>query len=138
MNRVYILITLLVMFLSCGNSSSEAFKNNSLLKMKKDAFMYNLNKAQKVTANKLDAFFSDLNRKGYFNGSVLVSKAGKILYQKAMGIMDKTAHIPLTDSSMFQLAPVSKVITATAVLMLHEREVIDITKSFQTYFPDFQ
>lgn len=43
----------------------------------------------------------------------------------------------LTDSSMFQLASVSKVITATAVLMLHEREQLDINKEFKEYFPDF-
>jgi CubicO group peptidase (beta-lactamase class C family) len=38
---------------------------------------------------------------------------------------------------MFQLASVSKVITATAVLMLHERELLDIEKPLSDYFPDF-
>lgn len=137
MNRIYILVILLIMFLSCGNSSSSAsFKKDLGLDPEKAA-MYQLTKAQKVTAGKLDALFTDLNRKGFFNGAVLVSKAGKILYQKALGILDKNTRSPLTDSSMFQLASVSKVITATAVLMLHEREVIDINKPFKEYFPDF-
>lgn len=38
---------------------------------------------------------------------------------------------------MFQLASVSKVVTATAVLMLYEREMLDIDKPFSFYFPDF-
>jgi CubicO group peptidase (beta-lactamase class C family) len=78
-----------------------------------------------------------MNQKGTFNGSVLVAKAGKILFQKSLGYLDKDNNGVLSDSSMFQLASVSKVITATAVLMLHERELIDINQTFQNYFPDF-
>jgi CubicO group peptidase (beta-lactamase class C family) len=134
MNRFYILIILLIMFLSCGNSSSDA---KFFSKPQKARVFSKLSKEQTVLAGKLDVFFTDLYRKGIFNGSILVSKAGTIIYKKSLGFLNKTTQGMLTDSSMFQLASVSKVITATAVLMLHERELLDINKPFKFYFPDF-
>lgn len=138
MNKSYILLILLIMFLNGGNSSSSAkdFRAIAGLDPKK-LNRYSLSKAEKITASKLDALFTDLNQKGAFNGSVLVSKAGKILYQRSLGILNKETRAPLTDSSMFQLASVSKVVTATAVLMLHERQALDIEKPMVDYFPDF-
>jgi CubicO group peptidase (beta-lactamase class C family) len=97
----------------------------------------NLTKEQKIISGKLDLFFTEMNRMGIFNGCVLVSKAGKILFQKSLGIADREAKRNLSDSSMFQLASVSKVITATAVLMLHERGQLNIDEPFSTFFPDF-
>lgn len=137
MNRGSLLFILIVMFLSCGNSSTESTGNRLFLRPEPASIFSNLSAAQKVVAGKLDQLFLDMNRKGIFNGSVLVSRAGKIIYKKSLGFLDKPAQYPLTDSSMFQLASVSKVITATAVLMLHEREIIDINKPFTFYFPDF-
>lgn len=137
MNRIYFLIILLVMFLSCGNSTIESTGKKLFMASRPAEALSSLSKAQKVIAGKLDLLFTDMNKKGVFNGSVLVSRAGKVIYKKSLGLQDKTTQNRLTDSSMFQLASVSKVITATAVLMLHEREVIDINKPFKFYFPDF-
>lgn len=136
MNRTYILILLLVMFLSCGNSTNTN-RQKTVLKEAKEEALSNLNKEEKVIAYRLDTLFKQMNQLGTFNGSVLVAKAGKVLYQKSLGILNKSTNDVLTDSSMFQLASVSKVITATAVLILHERELIDLNKPFQFYFPDF-
>ncbi len=136
MNRVTVLILLLVMFLSCGNSTT-ADKSKTVLKEAKEEVFSNLNKEEKLAAYRLDTLFTQMNQMGTFNGSVLVAKAGKVLYQKSLGILNKSTNDVLTDSSMFQLASVSKVITATAVLMLHERELIDLNKPFSFYFPDF-
>lgn len=86
---------------------------------------------------RLDSMFTRWNKDNNFNGSVLIARDGKILIQKSYGVAYKEGRIPLTDSTMFQLASVSKVITATAILMLHERKLIDINLPFQTYFPEF-
>ncbi len=136
MNRLYILTLLLVMFLSCGNSTTN-IKGKTVPRPPKPPVVSNLNKAEQAISYKLDTLFTALNQTGTFNGSVLVSKNGKILYKRSLGISDKSSNVLLSDSSMFQLASVSKVITATAVLMLQERELIDLNKPFQFYFPDF-
>lgn len=136
MSRLYVLIIFIIMFLSCGNSTSSVspFK---VLKPAGHRVIASLSKEQRLIAGRLDEFFTHLNKMGTFNGSVLVAKAGKVIYRKSMGFLNKTTKDQLTDSSMFQLASVSKVITATAVLMLHERELLDLNQTFAHYFPDF-
>jgi CubicO group peptidase (beta-lactamase class C family) len=125
------------MFLSCGNSSTNNIKGKTVSRPSKPDLITHLNKEEKFISYRLDTLFTELNKIGSFNGSVLVARDGKVLYKKSLGICNKSTHECLTDSSMFQLASVSKVITATAVLMLYERELIDLEKPFQFYFPDF-
>lgn len=136
MNRLYILYFILIMFLSCGNASDTKipFSFSKPIVAKKNSFV---SKEQKIIANKLEDLFVGFHKSGLFNGSVLVAKAGRIIYQKSLGLSNKKTMEPLNDSSMYQLASVSKVITSTAVLILHERELVDINKPFKDYFPDF-
>lgn len=136
MKKFSIIIIFLIMVLTLGNSGT-ANKKLSIRAAKKNNVGIVLNKAQQLIAHKLDTLFTQMNEKGIFNGSVIVAKAGKVIFQKSLGFLNKTNNGALSDSSMFQLASVSKVITATAVLMLHEREIIDINQSFKHYFPDF-
>jgi CubicO group peptidase (beta-lactamase class C family) len=134
MHRLFPLNIFLVMFLSCGTSNSVSKTYDLVVHPETDP---PANTSQSIIAGKLDTLFTRLNKTGAFNGSVLVAKSGAILYKKTIGYCNKENNCMLTDSSMFQLASVSKVITATAVLMLHERELIDLEKPFVFYFPDF-
>lgn len=133
MNRVSLLLALLVMFLSCGNSDSRIYSDDPSYAEVGPA----LSPYERAIASRLDDFFSGLYRHGVFNGSVLVSKAGKVIFRKSLGLLDHAKKEPLNDTCMFQLASVSKVITATAVLMLHERGMIDIRQPVTKYLPDF-
>jgi len=135
MNRIFLLIILLNMFLSCGNS--EAVKTENEKAVAQTEIKEKLSATQKLIAARLDSLFTSLNKSNAFNGSILVAKNGAILYNKHIGYCNKETQCQLSDSSMFQLASVSKVITATAVLMLYERELIDLEKPFSFYFPDF-
>jgi CubicO group peptidase (beta-lactamase class C family) len=123
------------MFLSCGNS--EAGKTPRSKTIAPAEVKEKLSATQKLIAARLDSLFVTLNKSNAFNGSILVAKNGAILYNKHIGYCNKESQCMLSDSSMFQLASVSKVITATAVLMLYERELIDLEKPFSFYFPDF-
>lgn len=137
MNKLHLIIFLLVMFLNCSNSNTGNKLHNNPALNANNSPATALSREQQVMAGKLDLMFNQFYNSGIFNGTVLVAKGGKILFKKTMGYSDKKNRELLTDSSMFQLASVSKVITATAVLMLHEREMLDIKKEFKHYFPDF-
>lgn len=136
MNRFLVLSILLFLFLSCGHSSGDVFDNDSVSSKAPTVFT-KLSREQRELAARIDLFFTRLHSNGSFNGSILVAKAGRVLYKKSLGILDKKQNVPLSDTSMFQLASVSKVLTATAVLLLHERGLLDIEKGFDHYFPDF-
>ena len=92
---------------------------------------------QTALQKQLDSLFGQLNSSGAFNGSILVAKHGSILFRKNYGYSNKQTNQFINDSSSFQLASVSKVITATALLILFERGLIDLEKPVSFYLPDF-
>jgi CubicO group peptidase (beta-lactamase class C family) len=71
-----------------------------------------------------------------FNGNVLISEKGKILYQKSFGFSDFDKQIPLNDSSVFELASVSKQFTAMGILMLEKQGLLNLNDSLRKFFPE--
>ena len=65
--------------------------------------------------------------------AVLAVKDEKIIYEGYFGKMDKEHSV--SESTLFMLASVSKAITATAVLQLSERGIIDIDEDINHYLP---
>jgi len=121
--------------LSCGQSNSEF----GILGFKKPDAPKIIEKATakyRDIAYRLDTVFAKMATYG-FNGSVIVSKNAEIIYRKSFGYADKENNIRVTDTTAFQLASVSKVITATAVMMLVERGEIKLEDPFTNYFPEF-
>ncbi|MBO9154290.1 serine hydrolase domain-containing protein [Chitinophaga sp. GCM10012297] len=73
----------------------------------------------------------------HFSGAVLVAKKGVILYEYYQGMENHATKTPVTDSSAFQLASVSKTFTGMAVLSLVEKGKLGLEDSLQHYYPDF-
>ena len=86
---------------------------------------------------RLDAFMQRLHQRSGFNGNVLIAKKGKILYQNAFGWADYLHKDSLEIASQFELASVSKPLTATAVLKLWEEGKISLDQTVDEFFPDF-
>ena len=84
-----------------------------------------------------DSFFSSIDNNGDISGSVLISENGKILYQKSFGYADAKNKIPNTANTLFQIASVSKLFTAIAVLQLFEQKKLNLADKYSKYFPDF-
>lgn len=75
----------------------------------------------KAEAYRLDTLFQALYNADAFNGNVLVAKGHTVIYRKSFGYAIKERGQKLSDSSLFQLASVSKVITGIATLILVEQ-----------------
>lgn len=71
-----------------------------------------------------------------FNGNVLVAENGKIIFQKSYGYADFDTKRMLNDSSVFELASVSKQFTATAILLLKDKGKLKLSDSLRQYFPE--
>ena len=93
-------------------------------------------KTQKVS-HKLDSLLQRINKRNDFHGSLLVAKNGKILYNNCIGFADFGKKKPLNEASVFQLASVSKQFTAAAIMLLYERNQIQLTDTVNNYFPGF-
>jgi CubicO group peptidase (beta-lactamase class C family) len=88
------------------------------------------------TAVKLDSLFQMFSSKSGFNGNVLISQYGEVLYKHSFGYSDLKAKTPLTLESTFQIASVTKQFTAMAIMMLHEEGKLNVTDTLQRFFPD--
>lgn len=86
---------------------------------------------------KIDSIFRSLAAVNRFNGCILVAQHGQIIYKNSFGIANPVLSEPLTVQSVFQLASVSKTITAVAVLQLVEQEILGLEDYVSLYFPTF-
>ena len=93
--------------------------------------------ATKKVSHKLDSLLQRINKRHDFHGSLLVAKNGKILYDNHVGYADFKNKEPLSEESVFQLASVSKQFTAAAIMLLYERNQIQLADTVNKYFPDF-
>lgn len=97
------------------------------------ALIYDVSTADKA----IDAFMQDLHKKSAFNGNVLVAKQGKIIYQNSFGWANYLLKDSLTLDSKFELASVSKPLTAIGVLRLVEEGKLHLDQTVNEFFPDF-
>lgn len=86
---------------------------------------------------RIDEFMKALHSRSAFNGNVLIAKKGKIIYRNSFGWADYLHRDSLEMDSQFELASVSKPLTATAVLMLVEQGKITLEQTVNDFFPEF-
>ena len=87
-----------------------------------------------VTA-RFDSLFNTLYKQGNFNGCVLVAVKGKPVYERALGYANFAKHQPLTNTTMFELASVSKQFTSMAIMQLHQAKKLRYNDNLTKYFP---
>ena len=85
----------------------------------------------------IDARVKEYVDAGLFSGVVLVSQGSNVVYEKAFGFADRTFRVPNTTATRFQIASLSKPITASAILLLAERGKLSIGDPVSKFVPDF-
>lgn len=88
-------------------------------------------------ASRLDSFYQTIAARDMLNGNVLVAQEGKISYSQSFGYADFEQKRLNEAGTGFQLASLSKVFTAIAVLQLNERGKLRLDDPFSRYFPAF-
>lgn len=91
----------------------------------------------KKSQSKLDDVFQKLRNTYGFNGAVLISDQGRVVYRKAFGYADLSTRDTLHTGSIFQLASVSKQFTAVAVMMLQSKGLLRYDDPVSRFYPDF-
>jgi CubicO group peptidase (beta-lactamase class C family) len=74
---------------------------------------------------------------GIFNGTILVSEKGRIIYKGAFGLANRETGEPLTTASSFYLASVSKQFTGMAIMLLKEQGKLTYEDKLTDYLPEF-
>jgi D-alanyl-D-alanine carboxypeptidase len=68
--------------------------------------------------------------------AIAVVRAGRVVYEKAYGVANLETNTPVTLGSVFQIASVTKPLTATAMMKLVEEGKVSLDAPLATYVPD--
>lgn len=86
---------------------------------------------------KMDEIMKTYHDYNMFDGSVLVSENGKIVYKAAFGMANREWNIPNTTDTKFMIGSVSKPITALLTLIQVQNGLLDLDKTIENYLPEF-
>jgi len=87
--------------------------------------------------NSSEKFYQQTLLRSRFNGGVLVSRNGKIIFEAYNGLKEVLKGDSINSSTSFHLASVSKTITAMAVLKLFEDNSISIDQPVASFLNGF-
>ena len=68
--------------------------------------------------DRMDAYVRRYADSDFFSGVVRVTKGDRIIYENAFGYADRAWQVPNSLQTKFQIASLSKPMTATAILVL--------------------
>jgi CubicO group peptidase (beta-lactamase class C family) len=92
--------------------------------------------AQSPIPQQLDSLFNALHAKKKFNGNVLIAEKGKVIFQKSYGNAQFHPDVKLNDSSIFELASVSKQFTAMSIYLLSKKGKLKLTDKLSKHVPE--
>ena len=75
--------------------------------------------------------------KGSFNGTWLYAENGQIVSKGAYGWRDAENKLPMQEDTIFEMASVTKMFTAAAVMLLVREGRLDVDDEYTKYFPDY-
>ena len=85
----------------------------------------------------IDSTLKALASQDKFSGNILIETDGEIVLQRSYGYADRETKRMLNDSSIFELASVSKQFTAAAVLLLQQKGLLSIADTVKHFLPEF-
>ncbi|MCR4707981.1 MAG: beta-lactamase family protein [Clostridiales bacterium] len=79
----------------------------------------------------------DAYEKGSFNGTWLYAENGVIVSKGTFGFRDAENKLPMREDTIFEMASVTKMFTATAVMLLAREGKLGLDDEYTKYFPDY-
>lgn len=98
--------------------------------------LFGCSKESDTRIQTLDQFLQSQAQFNKFNGNVLVAEKGKVILQKSFGFANFDTKESLNDTSVFELASVSKQFTAMGILMLKKQGKLSVDDSLRKFFPE--
>lgn len=87
---------------------------------------------------RIDSLVNTFAQPGTPGCAIGVVRDGKVLYKKTSGLSNLDYRIPVTDSTVFNLASVSKQFTAYLVLLLEKEGKLSLNDTMQKYIPELR
>lgn len=85
----------------------------------------------------IDHYFDQVQELKQLNGNILLADQGNIVYQRSLGYADIPTQQANTPEIHYNLASISKIFTATAILQLKEKGKLSLDETVISRLPDF-
>jgi CubicO group peptidase (beta-lactamase class C family) len=85
----------------------------------------------------IENFLSLCHEYRIFDGTVLVSESGEVLYKKSFGLANREWDVPHGLDSRYVIGSISKQFTAMLILQLAEEKKLQLDGKISDYLPDF-
>lgn len=93
--------------------------------------------AAQTTAQKIDKLVQQYFDLGEFNGSVLVSQNGNLIFNKGFGYANFEQKIPNTPGTKFYIGSITKAFTDLLMLQLVEKGMVKLDAKISDYLPKY-
>ena len=134
-----ILLMMLMGLVGLMGTSCKGRHHGPVPELKVDSMFVDLGKAKvERRAAMAERAFDEMYKSQNLNGVVLYAEGEQVLFKKAYGwrnLVKQKDSIQLDDQ--FQLASVSKMFTAEAVMLLYSRGLLDYDDDITKYLPEF-
>ncbi|MEM6377479.1 MAG: serine hydrolase domain-containing protein [Bacteroidota bacterium] len=88
-------------------------------------------------SKKIDKFFNKYISEDRPGAAVVAIKDGKIVHKNTYGLADYENKVPLTTSSVFDIASVSKQFLGYSIALLEKQGMLSLQDDVRTYIPEF-
>jgi len=89
------------------------------------------------TAARVNSLFAAWNRPDSPGCGVGVSRKGAVIYERGYGMASLERKVPITSSTVFHLASITKPFTAMSILLAAERGLLSLDDDVSKYIPDW-
>lgn len=117
------------------NSNSKVLSVNTII-LFVVLFLVNISFSQSKV-EQIDQLVQTYTDYGKFNGSVLVSDQGKVIFKKGYGMANMEWDIPNQPNTKHRLGSITKQFTAMLILQLAAEGKLDLHEPVTTYLPDY-
>ncbi len=84
----------------------------------------------------IDSVFFRWDHSDTPGGQVCVKHHGKLIYSRCFGLANLEHHIPITPTTRFHVASVSKQVTVLSLLLLSEQGKVNLDADIRCYLPE--
>ncbi|MEM1050499.1 MAG: serine hydrolase domain-containing protein [Pseudomonadota bacterium] len=96
-----------------------------------------MNKETIISASDLSTILETAAKRWNVPGAACAIWHDGSLTKASSGVLNSETSLRVQPNSMFQIGSITKVLTATLVMILRDRGLVDLDEPFQTYVPDF-
>lgn len=89
--------------------------------------------AQQDLTRRIDSVIRLANKRGVFNGNILIKKSGKILYQASIGYAEANKKSVLNKNLLFDIGSVSKEFNGVGIMLLQEGGLLKLEDPLSKY-----